>query len=81
MQKPVPGNFEQIGEKIFEMRPKKSDMIFSTDMYKPGPEERTWSECGEKIIIKGPNAKKLANWKEFLINYENKMQLIQVLQD
>ena len=60
------------------------DVIFIY-MYKPGSlvkaMERTRRKCVEKFISKGANTKKPANWKEFLTNDENKMQLIQVLQD
>ena len=45
---------------------------------------RPWSvgegvACGEKLIVQGELTKKPADWKEFLTNDQNKVQLIQLI--
>lgn len=53
-------------------------------MYKPGSikaMERKRRGTGEKILIKGENTKRPAEWKTFLSNDENKKQLSQMLLD
>ena len=80
--KEVPSNFNHISCKVFDMMSKNCDVIFSTDMYKADSvkaTERKRRGCAEKLIIKGENTKKPADWKQFLTNDENKQQFIQVL--
>lgn len=80
----VPSNFKQIAEKLFNMMPKKVDVIFSTDMYLEDSVksmERVRRGCGEKLLIQGENTKKPADWKSFLTNDENKKQLVQVIRE
>ena len=59
-----------------------TNVIFSTDMYKEDSvkamEQGRRGE-GEKCIIKGENTKRPREWKEFLTNEENKIQLISLL--
>ena len=80
--KEVPGNFKEIGRKIFNLTSSKADVVFSTDMYKPNSVkscERTRRGTAEKRIIKGAMTKKPGDWKHFLSNDENKKQLITIL--
>lgn len=75
----VPKNFGQISSKLFNMMPRKADVIVSTDMYKAGSiktMERRRGESG-KLLLKGENTKKPSDWKVFLANEENKRQLVQ----
>lgn len=80
----LPSNFREISQKIFDMLPKGTDVIFSTDMYKTDSikaMERKRRGTGDKIIVKGESTKRPADWKTFLSNDENKKQLSQVLLD
>ena len=80
--KEIPGSFKLISQKLFNMMPKKVDVIFSTDMYKADSVksmERTRRGHGDKLLIQGENTKKPADWKSFLANSENKTQLVQVM--
>ncbi len=78
----VPGNFQLISHQIFDSMPKTMDFIFSTDMYQEGSikdMERKQRGSSEKLIIGGPLTKKPADWKNFLMNGENKSQLVRVM--
>ena len=60
----------------------KSDLLFSTDMYKKNSIktlERTSRSSGQKRIIKGESKKRPKNWKSFLSNDSNKQQLVRLL--
>ena len=64
------------------MLPQKGDVIFSTDMYNDDSiksKERQRRGESEKRIIAGECTKRLADWKLFLSNDENKQQFIQLL--
>ena len=61
---------------------RKSDVIFSTDMYLENSiksMERKHRGCSEKLIVTGKNTKKPPDWKTFLANEENNKQLIELL--
>lgn len=80
--KELPGNFKQICSKVFDMMPKTGNVVFSTDSYFPNSVktmERQRRGCGQKLIIKGENTKRPADWKQFLANDENKQQFIALL--
>lgn len=80
--KEVPSNFSQICAKIFTMLGNNGDVVFSTDQYFPDSVksmERRRRGCGEKLVLKGEATKKPADWKSFLANDENKIQLIRLL--
>ena len=80
--KELPDNFNQISHKVFDIMSKNPDVIFSTDMYKDDSVkamERKRRGCAEKLIIKGENTKKPADWKKFLTNDQNKKQFIEIL--
>lgn len=52
----VLGNFKQICLKLFDMMVKTSDVVFSTDMYRPDSVkavERRRRGCGDKLILRG----------------------------
>jgi hypothetical protein len=78
----VPSNFRKISTKVFDMMPKNSDVVFSTDMYLENSiksNERQRRGSSDKLIIKGDSTKRPADWKLFLANEENKQQFIQVM--
>lgn len=78
----VPKNFRDICEKLYLIMAKRSDVICSTDMYQPhsikGMERNRRGVC-EKFIVQGEMTKKPADWREFLANDENKIQLIRIM--
>ena len=60
----------------------KKLFIFSTDSYQPDSiksQERTRRGCSEKLIIQGIATRKPADFKKFLQNEQNKLQLCQML--
>ena len=64
------------------MVPKNIDVIFSTDMYfEPSFEgkERQLGGSSEKLLIPTVSTKKSADWNKFLLNSENKKQLLHVI--
>ena len=78
----VPETFKGICEKVFKMIPGTSDVIFSTDMYKKNSIkalERVRRGCGDKVLVKGPSMKRPMDWKNFLMNDENKEQFTELL--
>ena len=78
----VPLTFRDICIKVLDMLPKKTDVIFSTDMYKEGSikaMERKRRGTGEKIILAGEATKRPGDWATFLSNDENKTQFIKLL--
>ena len=80
--KDLPPTFKEICGRIFDMVVRKSDVVFSTDMYletSVKSMERMSRGDSEKLILKGENTKKPADWKRFLSHDENKKQLIQML--
>ena len=80
--KEVPANFKQICHKILDMLPKKSDVVFSTDMYYPDSVksvERRRRGCAEKLVLQGELTKRPGDWQTFLTNDENKLQLIRLI--
>ena len=80
--KEVPGNFKQICHKILDMLPKKSDVVFSTDMYYPDSVkavERRRRGCADKLVLQGELTKRPGDWQTFLTNDENKLQLTRLV--
>ena len=80
--KDLPNNFKQISLKLLEMLDKRSDAVFSTDTYLSNSiksMERDGRGTSSKLIIKGENTKRPADWKKFLANDENKQQFIEVI--
>ena len=78
----IPDTLKGVCEKIFDMIPGSSDVIFSTDMYESDSiksTERKRRGCGDKLLIKGPAMKRPADWKGFLSNDDNKKQFTNVL--
>ena len=58
------------------------DIIFSTDQYLPDSIkslERQRRGCGEKLLLGGGSTKRPTEWKLFLSNDENKLQLVKLL--
>ena len=57
----IPNNFREISYKVFDIMPKSSDIIFSTDMYRKHSIkalERERRGCSEKLIVRGELTKK-----------------------
>ena len=78
----VPNNFKQISLRLLEMANKGFDVVFSTDMYLENfikSMERSRRGTSAKLIIKGENTKRRADWKKFLTNDENKEHFIEVI--
>ena len=78
----VPENFRDISIQIFEMLPSHGDVIFSTDMYKLSSiksDERAQRGASTKLLLKGPSTKRPTDWKQFLKNADNKIQLVHIL--
>ena len=78
----LPGNFAEICSKLFDGLVHSGGVVFSTDQYLPGSVkslERKRRGCGEKLIIGGGATKRPAEWKLFLANEDNKVQLIRLL--
>ena len=64
---------------MFEHLP-KGDVVFSTDTYQEGSiKERKRRGTGEKIILSGEAIKMPGDWPGFLVNDENKSQLVGML--
>ena len=66
--KEVPGNFKQICHKILYILSKKSDVVFSTDMYYPDSVkavERRRRRCAEKLVLQGELTKRSGDWQTF----------------
>ena len=64
------------------MLPKKSDVVFSTDMYYPDSVkavERRRLGCAEKLVLQGKLTKRPGDWQMFLTNDENKLQLTRLV--
>ena len=80
--KDLPPSFRDISDRLFDMVARKSDIIFSTDMYLENSiqsMERKRRGCSEKLIVTGENTKKPPDWKTYIANEENKKQLIELL--
>lgn len=78
----VPKNFRDLCKKVYLIMTKRSDVVCSTDIYKPYSikgMQRQRRGVSENIIIQGEMTKKSANWRRFLANDENKKQLIQIM--
>ena len=77
----VPPDFTQIAKKIFDMVPGCSDFVFSTDNYpKLSIKRQEWERrgSGERLFIT-KKTKKPRDWKSFLTNDDNKVQLTSIL--
>lgn len=80
--KDLPRNFDP--ELILKVALHKSPVIFSTDMYNDHSIKNSGRKrrgCGEKLIVRGGKTIRPKNCKGFLMNDENKEQLIQVMLD
>jgi hypothetical protein len=62
----LPSNFREISQKVLEMLSKRTDVFFSTDMYKTDSiksMERKRNGTGDKIVVKGESTKRPVDWK------------------
>ena len=64
------------------MLPKKSDVVFSTDMYYPDSVkavERRRHDCAGKLVLQGELTKRPGDWQTLLTNDEHKLQLTRLV--
>jgi hypothetical protein len=72
--KDLPPNIRDICARLFDMVVRKSDIIFSTNMYLENSiksMERKRRGCSEKLIVTIENTKKPSDWKTFLATRES----------
>lgn len=78
----IPHTFGQICMQILDIMCLKKNFIFSTDCYEPDSikaQERARRGLSEKFIVDGPATRKPMDFKLFLANEENKLQLCRLL--
>ena len=71
----VPNNLKQISLRLLEMTNKGFDVVFRTDMCLENlikSIEGSRRGTSAKLIIKGENTKRPADWKKLITNDENK---------
>lgn len=74
--------FGMIALQILDQMVSKKNFIFSTDSYQPDSikaQERLRRGCSEKLILQGMATRKPSDFKIFLANEDNKLQLCQML--
>ncbi len=81
--KTIPPFFKDISVALFDMLPKKADIIFIyryvSRAFNKKNKERQHRGSDEKLLIQGISTKKPADWHLFLMNSENKKQLVRVI--
>ena len=82
----LPDKFSGIERKVLEesVLNSSSACVFRTDMYSPNSvkaTERNRRGVGDKLIVSGGEMKRPKDWKVFLSNDDNKVQLVKVLLD
>lgn len=80
--KDLPATFELVCLKILQQLPKGKDVLFSTDMYVPGSvksQERMRRGVSERLILEGVKTRRPADFKSFLLNEDNKVQLFELM--
>lgn len=78
----LPPTFGMICLKILDQMVPKKNFIFSTDSYLPDSikaQERLRRGCSDKLILKGIATRKPGDFKLFLANEANKLQLCNLL--
>ena len=78
----LPDTFKGIALKVLKLLPRNRDVIFSTDMYHKDSlknQERQRRGCSQKLLLKGINTRRPADFKSFLLNPENKEQLFELI--
>lgn len=74
----LPNTFEELAATIFDQLPKTQRLDFVTDSYwklSVKSLERARRGCGKAHLIGGPRTKVPRDWKQFLLNDDNKKQL------
>ena len=74
----LPPTFGRIALQILDQMVSKKNFIFSTDSYHPDSikaQERLRRGCSEKLILEGVATRTPPDFKVFLCNEENKLQL------
>ena len=82
MLREIPPTFGEISQKILSSLPLQSTVVFSTDMYKNNSVksvERVRRGVSDKLIVSGVKTKRPKDWKQFLTNDDNKVQLVRLL--
>ena len=78
----LPPTFGMIALQILDQMVSKKNFIFSTDSYQVDSIkalERLRRGCSEKLIVEGIASRKPEDFKVFLANEDNKLQLCQIL--
>lgn len=78
----LPQTFGGICLQVLDNMVSKKNFIFSTDCYELDSikaQERMRRGCSEKFIVDGPATRRPADFKLFLTNEQNKLQLCQLL--
>jgi len=78
----LPDTFDELANKVFETLPKCERVDFVTDTYQKDSiksSERERRGVTETFLIKGSKTKVPRDWKCFMCNSENKVQLIKLL--
>ena len=78
----LPPTFGGICLQILDQMVHKKNFVFSTDSYQPDSiktQERLRRGCSEKFLLGGPATRKPTDFKLFLTNDDNKLQLCQLL--
>ena len=78
----IPETFEDVAEKIFGILPKTKCIDFVTDTYHPNSFksfERHHRGSSPTFLLSGPKTRTPRDWKSFMLNDEDKTQLIKLL--
>jgi len=77
-----PDNFESLAKTIFDALPKAKPVDFVTDSYHSNgikEVEQDRRGKGKTFLIKGPKTKVPRDWQKFLLNADNKTQLVKLV--
>ena len=78
----LPKTYRETSLRVLDYLKDKCDVIFSLDSYRPNSikaQERIRRCSSEKIILKSSTQQRQVDFKEFLLNYENKRQFFQIM--
>ena len=78
----LPGTFGELAQKIFSLLPKSERVDFVTDTYQEHSikaSERARRGTTETFLLKGPLTKIPKDWKGFLSNGQNKMEVMKLV--
>ena len=78
----LPGTFGELAQKVFSLLPKSERVDFVTDTYKQTSikaSERARRGTSESFLLKGPSTRIPKDWKAFLSNGHNKMEVMRMI--